>query len=179
MKAARLALFLNLALVGCTEPQSTEIDLLRSQVGKLEGQLAAIQQNIETEKSARAAELQDKLDQLERRLKDANAEIAGPLARRIGQLERDQPRPVAARGKRRDGPVGEADQEAINLWRSLKTGMSKTDIRELLGDPHSKDAREAWEDWYFSDRGALGPFVRFNVDGELIGWNEPRLAEAS
>jgi hypothetical protein len=52
-------------------------------------------------------------------------------------------------------------------WRSLEAGMSKAQVRALLGEPE-KVAWKIYEDWYFANGGK----VWFH-EGRLEGWTEP------
>ena len=56
------------------------------------------------------------------------------------------------------------------VWRSLKKGMTKSDIRALLGEPGKITTFYGGELWYYPD--ALGGTVDFTGD-TVSGWSEP------
>lgn len=178
MNPARFASLLLLTIAGCNESQPQQIEILGSKIDQLDARISALELQIAGEKSARTAELNQRIEELERRARDSSENLIGGLARRIAQLERNSGPPIGAATRPRRNAEQRTAQEEVNLWRNLKTGMSKVEIREVLGDPHSIESQPAWEDWFYTEQAALGPFVRFNSDGELIGWNEPRIDAA-
>lgn len=58
----------------------------------------------------------------------------------------------------------------ITPWRSLERGMSKAQVRALLGEPEKIKVLGTMEQWGWDE--PAGPFVRF-YDGKLDGWEEP------
>jgi outer membrane protein assembly factor BamE (lipoprotein component of BamABCDE complex) len=53
-------------------------------------------------------------------------------------------------------------------WRKLHIGMSKDDVKKLLGDPGKVSASKYYELWYY---GAGG--VTFDKKGHVDAWIEP------
>ncbi|MFC1840575.1 outer membrane protein assembly factor BamE, partial [Thermodesulfobacteriota bacterium] len=55
-------------------------------------------------------------------------------------------------------------------WRKLKEGMSREQVKKILGEP-VKAIKGHREIWYYPNfyRG----HVSFDEDGNLRGWNEP------
>ena len=57
-------------------------------------------------------------------------------------------------------------------WRRLKLGMTKAQVKAILGDPPRRRVRPPGFDfWYYPD--VLGPQVQFDLSGHLSGWEEP------
>ena len=59
----------------------------------------------------------------------------------------------------------------LRAWRQISNGMTRQQIRTLLGEP-LKVSATGLEEWYYSDD-QLGAFVWFNSQG-VCGWREPR-----
>jgi len=59
----------------------------------------------------------------------------------------------------------------LRAWRQITNGMTRQQIRALLGEPLRINAT-GLEEWYYSDD-QLGAFVWFNSQG-VCGWREPR-----
>ena len=55
-------------------------------------------------------------------------------------------------------------------WRLLSKGMTKSQVRNILGEPEKIDAGGPIENWYWID--PSGPGVTF-YDEKLYGWKEP------
>ena len=57
-------------------------------------------------------------------------------------------------------------------WRRLKLGMTKAQVKAILGDPPRRRVMSPGFDfWYYPD--VLGPQVQFDMSGQLSGWTEP------
>jgi hypothetical protein len=75
-----------------------------------------------------------------------------------------------------EGPSGQkpaAAQDVPNQlanWRSLRKGMSKKQVKDLLGEPDKVSAAGSTETWYWS--ASYGSTVTF-YDERLFGWREP------
>jgi hypothetical protein len=54
-------------------------------------------------------------------------------------------------------------------WRSLQKGMSKDQVRRILGDPKEINVFSTWETWWYPGIGS----VEFNDSGRVKGWIEP------
>ena len=52
-------------------------------------------------------------------------------------------------------------------WRTLHRGMSKDDVRKLLGEPDKVSASRFSESWYY-----VGGTVTFDGKGRVDSWNE-------
>lgn len=55
----------------------------------------------------------------------------------------------------------------IQNWRKLESGMSKEEVRQILGEPSRIDVTSQMELWDYPE----GRVTIFN--GELSGWSEP------
>lgn len=53
-------------------------------------------------------------------------------------------------------------------WRTLKRGMSKDDVKKLLGEPDRVSVSRFYESWNFD-----GGSVTFNGKGHVDFWSEP------
>ena len=56
-------------------------------------------------------------------------------------------------------------------WRDLRKGMSKREVRQILGEPGKISSGSYGENWYYPD--AIGGNVDFNSHGKVEGWSEP------
>lgn len=54
-------------------------------------------------------------------------------------------------------------------WRSLQKGMSKDQVRRILGDPKDIILFPTWETWWYPGIGS----VEFNDSNLVKGWIEP------
>ena len=59
----------------------------------------------------------------------------------------------------------------LNKWRMMRKGMSKDDVRKLLGEPKSISAGVWGDSWYYPD--VLHGKVEFDKQGRVTGWTEP------
>ncbi len=57
----------------------------------------------------------------------------------------------------------------ITSWRSLQKGMSKDQVRRILGEPESINVLTYSETWWFAGYGN----VSFDNSGRVTGWSEP------
>jgi outer membrane protein assembly factor BamE (lipoprotein component of BamABCDE complex) len=62
----------------------------------------------------------------------------------------------------------QAPSQDRSQWRKLQRGMSKDDVRKLLGEPGKVSVAKYYEFWYYA-----GGSVTFDSKGRLDGWNEP------
>ena len=53
-------------------------------------------------------------------------------------------------------------------WRKLQRGMSKDDVRKLIGEPGKVSVGKYFEFWYYA-----GGDVSFDSKGRLDSWDEP------
>ena len=57
-------------------------------------------------------------------------------------------------------------------WRRLKLDMTKTQVKEILGDPpYRRVFPPGFDYWYYPD--VIGPHVVFDTFGRVSGWEEP------
>jgi hypothetical protein len=68
------------------------------------------------------------------------------------------------------GPVLWKDK---SRWRTLQRGMSRSDVRKLLGEPQKIESGASSEYWYYSASGIMGAHVKFDENGRVYGWEEP------
>lgn len=54
-------------------------------------------------------------------------------------------------------------------WRSLQKGMSKSQVRSILGEPRNIDMFSFFEVWQYAGSAA----VKFDESGAVEGWHEP------
>jgi len=59
-----------------------------------------------------------------------------------------------------------------SLWRQLKVGMTKSQVRYLLGEPRKIDGGSILTYWYYSKQGWHSE-VTFDDNGRIYGWTEP------
>jgi hypothetical protein len=65
-----------------------------------------------------------------------------------------------------------AKHRNLQNWRSLNLGMSESQVRNLLGDPHKIDNNQFFKTWYWDY--PAGPQVTFDGKSGLLNkWNEP------
>lgn len=97
---------------------------------------------------------------------------------RIGRLEREIEE-IKQRLSRLEGSPGNPSNiqrpanaaegwKALSNWRQLKTGMSRDDVRGLLGEPTRIEGGD-FESWYYANSGSILLFR-----GKLDRWQEPR-----
>lgn len=54
-------------------------------------------------------------------------------------------------------------------WRSLQKGMSRSQVRSILGEPKDIDMFSSFEVWHY----AKSAMVNFDRSGTVDGWHEP------
>ena len=89
------------------------------------------------------------------------------LAAEVQRLERQL---AARRGATPPAARGEGWRELRN-WRSLRKGMSRFEVMQLLGEPGKVSDYYAFERWEYPD--ALGGRVNFDSGGSVVGWRPP------
>jgi outer membrane protein assembly factor BamE (lipoprotein component of BamABCDE complex) len=62
----------------------------------------------------------------------------------------------------------QAPKEDRSQWRKLQRGMSKDDVKKLIGEPGKVSVAKYYEFWYYG-----GGNVTFDSKGRLDSWNEP------
>lgn len=58
----------------------------------------------------------------------------------------------------------------VSPWNSVKAGMTKSEVAELLGEPHKVVTRDDVIYWYYTDKQEDDLFIRFKVAG-LFGFD--------
>jgi outer membrane protein assembly factor BamE (lipoprotein component of BamABCDE complex) len=61
-----------------------------------------------------------------------------------------------------------ASKDDKSQWRKLQRGMSKDDVKKLLGEPGKVSVSKYYEFWYYA-----GGSATFDSKGRLDSWNEP------
>lgn len=89
----------------------------------------------------------------------------GSLQERLARVERGLV-PARAPGEK---PLA-AGKSSKDAWRSLSKGMTKSAVRELLGEPGKTRASGPFEYWSYSNNS--GGTVTF-YDETVYGWQEP------
>jgi outer membrane protein assembly factor BamE (lipoprotein component of BamABCDE complex) len=72
---------------------------------------------------------------------------------------------LAARSPETAVPASKDDK---SQWRKLQRGMSKDDVKKLLGEPGKISVSKYYEFWYYA-----GGSATFDSKGRLDSWNEP------
>ncbi len=72
---------------------------------------------------------------------------------------------LAVRSPETAGPASNDDK---SQWRKLQRGMSKDDVKKLLGEPGKVSVSKYYEFWYYA-----GGSVTFDSKSRLDSWNEP------
>ena len=81
-------------------------------------------------------------------------------------IYRDVPAPPSV--PRSAGPTKVANP--VSPWNSVKVGMTKSEVSELLGEPHKVVSGDDVIYWYYSDKQEDDLFIRFKVAG-LFGFD--------
>ncbi len=58
-------------------------------------------------------------------------------------------------------------------WRNLRKGLSKSQVKGILGSPSRIQSSVIFETWYYGS-GFNGGTVDFDNSGRVNGWSEPR-----
>jgi hypothetical protein len=102
----------------------------------------------------RVQELEKKVAQLEQQIKKLEGIVL--------QLQKTPAKPVAT------SPEKWKDKAS---WRSLKKGMSKSEVEQILGTPPKIVPNNYYGDiWYYPD--SKGGFASFDKESLLATWNE-------
>ncbi len=115
-----------------------------------------------TRMQAQIDALNKQLDRLEKRVQS-----------RLPPLDANTP-PLTA--SPRAQPKLTALQESEKLrtgWTQLRRGLSKTELRRLLGDPASKIKLDRQTLWYYTYPGIGNGSVMLGHTGKVTGWQEP------
>lgn len=94
----------------------------------------------------------------------ANLEMqVSDLQARVMSLEKQISTRATSVQSKQNIPAGKTS------WRSLQKGMSKDDVRRIMGEPKKIEVYSGFEYWYY------GVFakVEFDDSGLVTGWTEP------
>lgn len=107
--------------------------------------------------ATRFADAQESPSALERRVAQLE-DLVKQLDKRVRQLEE------------RNTPIISVPPSKA-AWRQLRTGMTFSEVRALLGEPGKVATYEVFVCWYYPD--ILDGEVRFKPEGHVISWREP------
>jgi len=111
--------------------------------------------------------LRQQVETLERRVATLETLVLD-LQVRLRQLETEGLQRVTGNRPARDANGWEDKQN----WRRLRKGMTKSEVRRLLGEAGKISANAILGDtWYYPD--AAGGRVRFDTGDRLKSWSEP------
>jgi hypothetical protein len=105
-------------------------------------------------------------DELAERIRALEKQVA-ELTAEVQRLERQL---AARRGATPPATRGEGWRE-LRSWRSLRKGMSRFEVMQLLGEPGKVSDYYSFERWEYPD--ALGGRVNFDSSGSVVGWRPP------
>ena len=92
------------------------------------------------------------------------------LSAEVQRLERQLAAQRVRRGATPRAARAEGWRELRN-WKSLRKGMSRFEVMQLLGEPGKVSDYYSFERWEYPD--ALGGRVNFNSGGSVAGWRPP------
>ncbi len=96
------------------------------------------------------------------------------LERQVAELEAEVQRLERQLAARRAATPPVAHREGwrqLRNWRSLRKGMSRFEVMQLLGEPGKVSDYYSFERWEYPD--ALGGRVNFDSSGSVVGWRPP------
>ena len=108
-------------------------------------------------------------EDLSARVRALEQEVA-ELTTEVQRLERQLAEQRARRDATPPAGRGEGWRELRN-WRSLRKGMSRFEVMQLLGEPGKVSDYYSFERWEYPD--ALGGRVNFDSSGSVAGWRPP------
>lgn len=110
--------------------------------------------------SAQEMQADDRVAKLEMRIAELELRVA-KLERLLSRTESERATQIKPRNYRNKAN-----------WRRLKLGMTKTQVKAILGDPPYRRVIPFLGDyWYYPD--ASGGHVQFDTSGLIVGWDEP------
>lgn len=123
--------------------------------GALFMQQSALAQEGEVEAlRTKVKHLQDKVKRLESRIDQIEKLLQSSNDRNRGSKNR----------------INQDGWQSQENWRRLQKGMSKSEVRHLLGKPGKIRSRSYGDTWYYPD--VLGGSVSFD-NSRVDGWSEP------
>lgn len=100
--------------------------------------------------------LAERVSNLEMQVSDLNS--------RVLQLEKQlSTKSTGGREINQNIPAGKT------AWRTLQKGMTKDQVRKILGEPIDIDMYSSFEVWHYKE----SSHVQFDASGYVDGWNEP------
>jgi hypothetical protein len=105
-------------------------------------------------------------EELAARVRALEQEVA-ELAAEVQRLERQ----LAARPGATPSATRREGWRELRNWRSLRKGMSRFEVMQLLGEPGKVSDYYSFERWEYPD--ALGGRVNFDSSGSVVGWRPP------
>ena len=110
--------------------------------------------------SAQEIQADDRVAKLEKRIIELELRVA-KLERLLATTQSEPPTQIKPGNYRNKAN-----------WRRLQLGMTKAQVKAILGDPPRRRVMPPGFDyWYYPD--VLGPHVLFDTSGKLMGWDEP------
>ena len=100
--------------------------------------------------------MSDRVTNLEVQVSDLQARVIS-LEKQIASLSQIQ------------GRTPSESTSDLTAWRSLTKGMSKTQVRKILGEPREINVQTYSETWWYLGNG----YVSFNNSGIVTSWSEP------
>jgi hypothetical protein len=104
---------------------------------------------------ASAQSIDDRINDMERRIEQLEKRLAQPAA------------PVRSANPATTRPDGWRQRDN---WRALRRGMTESEVRSLLGEPSKVNAFGSLTVWEYPGEGR----AQLGRDGKLEGWGEPR-----
>jgi len=120
-----------------------------------------------------------------RQLQNRVTELDGAnraLQTQVAELEREKRR-LQARVTDLEGENRGLSQQRNELqqrgqnqskWRQIRLGLSKSEVRRILGEPVRVQRSYEIESWEYSDEGIDGPYVWFQRGDLVTSWQEPK-----
>ncbi len=110
--------------------------------------------------SAQEMQAEDRVSKLEKRIIE--------LELRVAKLEKL----LSATQSEPTIQIKPGNYQKMANWRRLRVGMTKAQVKAILGDPPRRRVSPIGFDyWYYPDE--LGARVQFDRSGKLSGWDEP------
>jgi hypothetical protein len=145
--------------MGFTRERDTRSPDLESRVSTLESKLSMIDSRISQIEVRSHQPVNDYSGQ--RRVGDLERQLSA-LEIRIARMEQSSSRAEVP-------PPPSQPDVTLDGWTSLKRGMTKDDVSDLLGFPNKTTTTNGRDTWYYAKTG--GGFVRFDRSGHVSSWS--------